>query len=91
MAFARVHVLEVGRDPIDGDAGYKLAGSRGNREVPYWTRERARDYSVTAYRSNPMARAVIDTYVAFCVGDSGVTYQCSNPDVRAVVLTGTGL
>jgi hypothetical protein len=51
-----------GRDPIDGDVGYKRAGRRGNREVPYWTREKARDYSVTAYRSNPMATAIIDTY-----------------------------
>ena len=73
-----------GRDPIDGDIGYKRAG-RGNREVPYWTRERARDYSVTAYRSNPMATAIIDTYTAFCVGDSGVSWQATNPQVGEVV------
>lgn len=74
-----------GRDPIDGDTGYKLAGSRGGRDVPYWTREKARTYSVTAYRANPMATAIIDTYTAFCVGDSGVTWQATNDDVAAVV------
>lgn len=73
-----------GRDPIDGDVGFRRAGS-GSREVPYWTRERARTYSVTAYRANPMATAIIDTYTAFCVGDSGVKWQATNPDVAAVV------
>lgn len=73
-----------GRDPVDGDVGYRTAG-RGGREVPYWTREKARAYSVTAYRSNPMATAVIDTYVAFCVGDSGVSWQATNPEVGNVV------
>jgi hypothetical protein len=73
-----------GRDPIDGDYGYKKAG-HGNREVPYWTRETARNYSVAAYRSNPMATAIIDTYTAFCVGDSGVTWQATNPQVADVV------
>ncbi len=73
-----------GRDPIDGDIGYKAAG-RGSRDVPYWTREKARDFSVAAYRSNPMATAIIDTVVAFCVGDSGVKWQASNPEVAEVV------
>lgn len=73
-----------GRDPIDGDTGYKRAGA-GNREVPYWTREKARTYSVTAYRSNPMATAIIDTYTAFCVGDSGVSWQATNDQVAEVV------
>lgn len=73
------------RDPIDGDTGYRLAGSKGHREVPYWTREKARDYSVAAYRSNPMATAIVDTYTAFCVGDSGVKWQATNPDVAKVV------
>src|SRR4051794_27093563 len=74
-----------GRDPIDGDVGHKLAGKAGNREVPYWTREKARTYSVTAYRSNPMATAIVDTYTAFCVGDKGVTWQASNDQVAEVV------
>lgn len=74
-----------GVDPVDGDVGYRLAGSKGRREVPYWTREKARTYSVTAYRSNPMATAVVDTYVSFCVGDSGVTWQATNPQVADVV------
>ncbi len=73
------------RDPIDGDGGYRLAGSKGHREVPHWTREKARDYSVAAYRSNPMATAVVDTYVAFCVGDSGVKWQATNAEVAKVV------
>lgn len=73
-----------GIDPIDGDSGYKRLG-HGNREVPHWSQEKARTYSVTAYRSNPMATAIIDTYTAFCVGDSGVTWQATNPDVAEVV------
>lgn len=73
-----------GRDPIDGDVGYRAAGSAG-REVPYWTQEKARTFSVVAYRANPMARAIVDTYTSFCVGDSGVSYQCTNPEVRAIV------
>ena len=76
--------LAGGRDPIDGDVGYRRAGS-SSREVPYWTRERARTYSVTAYRANPMATSIIDTYTAFCVGDSGVKWQASNPAVAEVV------
>ena len=73
-----------GTDPVDNDAGWRPAGSAG-REIPPWTNEKARIYSVAAYRSNPMARAIIDTYTSFCVGDSGVTYQVTNPQVRAVV------
>jgi hypothetical protein len=73
-----------GQDPIDNDTGYRRYG-RGSREVPYWTREKAVTYSVASYRMNPMARAIIDTLIAFAVGDSGVTYQCTNPDVSKVV------
>jgi len=72
-----------GRDPVDGDTGWKLHGSVG-REVPYWSQEKARAYSIAAYRINPMARAIIDTYTSFCVGDSGVTLQVTNPEVRIV-------
>lgn len=73
-----------GTDPIDGDRGFVRLG-QGRYEVPSWTIDRARRYSIAAYRSNPMARAIVDTYTAFVVGDSGVGYQCSNPEVRAVV------
>src|SRR5437016_5843546 len=73
-----------GRDPIDGDVGYRPAGAV-SREAPWWTLERARAYSVAAYRSNPMATAIIDTYTAFCVGDSGLKIQATNPEVAAVV------
>ena len=72
-----------GRDPVDGDTGYKPAGLAG-RKMPYWTLEKARTASVAAYRSNPMARAIVDTYTAFCVGDKGLSLQCTNPDVRMV-------
>lgn len=72
------------RDPVDQDVGWKLAGSVG-REVPYWTQEKARAYSVAAYRINPMAKAIVDTYTSFCVGDSGLSVQVSNPDVKKVV------
>jgi hypothetical protein len=72
-----------GVDPIDSDRGWTPAGTAG-RPVPYWTQEKARAYSVSAYRANPMARAIIDTYTSFVVGDSGVSLQATNPDVRRV-------
>lgn len=71
-----------GVDPVDGDHGYAPIGSR--REVPYWTLEKSRTFSVAAYRTNPMARAILDTYTSFAVGDSGVTLQVTNPEVRQV-------
>jgi hypothetical protein len=71
-------------DPIDGDVGYVRAGGPAGREVPIWTQEKARAYSVAGYRSNPMARAIIDTYVSFCVGDSGVVLQCAAPEVMQI-------
>jgi hypothetical protein len=74
-----------GVDPVDGDTGYRPAGAKGLREVPWWTAEKARIYAVNAYRANPMARAVVDTFTSFCVGDAGVTYTVTNPEVRAVV------
>lgn len=73
-----------GLDPVDNDSGYTQVGA-GRREQPIWTTERSRSYSVAAYRSNPMARAIIDTYVSFVVGDSGLTYQVSNAEVAEVV------
>jgi hypothetical protein len=71
-------------DGLDAEHGWRRVGSAG-REVPFWTREKAVIYSVAGYRANPMARAIIDTYVAFAVGDKGVTYQVTNDAVRAVV------
>lgn len=70
-------------DPLDRDSGFRRVGG-GPREVPAWTLERARAWSVAGYRTNPMARSIIDTYVAFMVGDSGVSLQCSHPEVREV-------
>jgi hypothetical protein len=72
-----------GRDPVDGDTGYKPAGMAG-RTIPYWTAEKARTYSVAAYRTNPMAKAILDTYTSFVVGDKGLSLQVTNPDVRVV-------
>lgn len=71
-------------DPIDGDIGFRSTGGAGVREVPQWTLEKQRTFSVAAYRINPMARAIIDTYTSFCIGDSGLSLNCSNPDVEAV-------
>lgn len=73
----------LGVDPIDQDLGYRSVGA-GSREVPRWTQERARAFSIAAYRANPMARAILDTYTSFCVGDSGVTILCELPEVKAV-------
>ncbi|MGC5664937.1 hypothetical protein ACN261_31605 [Micromonospora sp. WMMD723] len=73
------------QDHADGERGWRLAGTGGHREVPWWTLEKARIYSVAAYRVNPMARAIIDTYTSFCVGDSGVSYQATNPQVGQIV------
>lgn len=75
-----------GEDPVDGDRYFRPAGSPvAGRPVPAWTLERARMHSVAAYRSNPLARAILDTYTAFCVGDSGVSLQVTSPQVRQVV------
>ncbi|MFJ8818201.1 hypothetical protein [Amycolatopsis thermoflava] len=71
-------------DPVDDDRGWKPAGS-GRREVPPWTQEKSRIFSIAAYRSNPMAKAIVDTYTSFCVGDNGVSYQVTNPQVRKIV------
>jgi hypothetical protein len=74
-----------GVDPLDGDYGWQAIGSGGGpREIPWHTRERARTYSVAAYRYNPMAKAIVDTYISFCVGDSGVHLEGTNPDVLRV-------
>lgn len=76
-----------GLDPIDGDMNYRPAGydQAGYRVVPYYTLERARQQSVMVYRVHPMGRAIIDTYVAFCVGDTGVHPESPVPAVKAVL------
>ena len=71
-------------DDIDREVGYRRAGTGPGRPVPDITLERARVGSVAGYRTNPMARAIIDTYVAFCVGDSGVSLEVADPLVREV-------
>jgi hypothetical protein len=77
-------VGNYGVDPVDGDVGFKPLGSIG-RQMPPWTTEKARASSVAAYRANPMGRAIVDTYTSFIVGDKGVSYQVTNPQVREVV------
>lgn len=74
-----------GVDPVDGDVGYVPAGGAWRRELPAWTLEKARAYSINAYRANPMARAIIDTYTAFAVGDVGVSVHVAAPEVRPTV------
>lgn len=74
-----------GVDPLDGDRGWTRLGSGGPRAFPPWTLEKQRAYSVNAYRANPMARAIVDTYTAFAVGDTGVTFQADNPAVHRYV------
>lgn len=73
-----------GWDPVDQDLNYRRVGGGGPREVPWRTRERAITDSIAGYRANPMARAIIDTYVGFCVGDSGLSLSCSSDEVRPV-------
>lgn len=85
VAIAGGSLGSFGVDPIDQERGYRQWGSKGRREVPEWTREKARDYAVTAYRMNPMCTAIIDTMTAFCVGASGVKPVCTNEEVRKVV------
>lgn len=84
IAWSGAAASSWGLDPIDGESGWTPLGSQA-REIPAYTVEKARTNSVAAYRINPLARAIIDTYVAFCVGDTGVRYQCTNPDVKEVV------
>lgn len=60
-------------------------GSGGPRPIPPWTLEKLRTYSVNAYRANPMAKAIVDTYTSFCVGDSGVSFQADNDQVHRYV------
>lgn len=69
-------------DPVDGDSSFRRLGGGGPREVPEHTRKKAVENSVAGYRMNPMARAIIDTYTAFCVGDAGLTLQVSSDQVR---------
>ena len=71
-------------DPLDKDYGYRPIGKRGARDIPARILDRARIDSVAAYRSNPMARGIIDTYVAFCVGDSGLALDVAADSVREV-------
>lgn len=69
-------------DPIDGDTGWSKVG-QGPRDLPDWSRERARAASIATYRANPLGRAIVDTYTAFCVGDSGVQVRSADPQVNA--------
>lgn len=74
-----------GNDGIDNDGGNWHAVGAGQFEMPTWTTRRARASSLAAYRANPMARAIIDTYTSFGVGDSGVSLLCSDAQVRTYI------
>src|SRR3954466_7968523 len=77
--------LGGGWETGDGDGrGWRVIGG-GGRPVPPWTHERARQQSVAAYRMNPMAKAIVDTYTSFCLGDTGVSPMVSNPRVADIV------
>ena len=65
--------------------GFRRAGSSSRREVPFWTRDRLVTHSIANYRVSPLGRAIIDTYTAFCVGDSGVRPQSDVPAVQAAL------
>lgn len=66
------------------DAGWRRLG-QGARDVPSWSLEKARTFSIHAYRVNPMARAIIDTYSSFVTGDSGLRPQCTDSRVRGTI------
>lgn len=70
-------------DGIDDERGFTKVGE-SRREVPSWTLEKARIYSVHAYRTNPMARAIIDTYTSFCIGDKGLALNVDVPEVEPI-------
>ncbi len=78
-------------DPIDATNGRSAAygfrqfGKGGPFDMPERARQQANIDSIAAYKTNPMARAILDTYVAFCVGDVGVTVQCSSDLVKPIV------
>lgn len=74
-----------GADAVDGPTSFGYRGQGfGGRQVPAWTLERARMFSVHAYRTNPMARAIVDTVTSFAVGDTGVRLEVADPEVRVV-------
>lgn len=78
-------------DPIDATNGQSAAygfrqfGRGGPFDMPERSRQQANIDSIAAYKTNPMARAIVDTYVAFCVGDVGISVQCSSDLVKPVV------
>lgn len=74
----------AGDDDADTGVGFRSIAGPGGRPVPEWTREQAIRHSVAAYRTNPMARSIIETQIAFIVGDSGVTVHSSVPEVNEI-------
>lgn len=78
-------------DPLDASNGlqasygFRRVGAKTTRDIPQRSRDQAQVDSIVAYRANPMGRAIIDTYTAFCVGDRGVTVQCTSPEIQPVV------
>lgn len=78
--------LQTQGDTLAFSHGFRPVGrGAGGQDLPDATRNRARADSVVAARANPMGRAIVDTYTAFVVGDSGLTLQCTSDVVRPFV------
>lgn len=73
-------------DRLADSYGFRTYGrGRGSNDIPERTRSLARMDSLVAARTNPMGKAIVDTYVGFCVGDSGLTVQCTSDEVLPFV------
>lgn len=89
---AAAGAMDYGVAPTQGDRltdtyGFRSygRGRGGSFEIPERTRAVARMDSLVAARTNPMGKAIVDTYVGFCVGDSGLSVQCTSEEVRPFV------
>lgn len=77
--------------PTQGDRlvdsyGFQPWGrGRAGNDIPERTRNLARMDSLVAARTNPMGKAILDTYTGFCVGDTGLTVQCISDEVLPFV------
>jgi len=88
---AAAGAADWGVAPTQGDRladsyGFRNYGrGRGSNDIPERTRNLARMDSLVAARTNPMGKAIVDTYVGFCVGDTGLTVQCTSDEVLPFV------
>lgn len=88
---AAAGAADWGVAPTQGDrladtTGFRSYGrGRGSNDIPERTRRLAFMDSLVAARTNPMGKAIVDTYVGFCVGDTGLTVQCTSDEVLPFV------